>query len=195
MRSSTSSDETGWQRVVDVAREAFGPPTVLVNNAGIVRHASILEEDPAELAVVLDVNLTGCFLGMRAVARDMRDAGGGSIVNIASNAAMVGFAGVGAYCAAKWGLRGLTKVAALEFGSFGVRVNSVHPGVVDTPMLKFDPSDTRRFSGQPIPRAAQPHEITAAVLFLASDESSFVTGAELVVDGGMIVGSTPPSAR
>jgi 3alpha(or 20beta)-hydroxysteroid dehydrogenase len=181
--------------VVGNTAQRFGPPTVLVNNAGIARHCSILEEDQLEWQRVIDVNLTGCWHGMRAVAPGMQGAGGGSIVNISSNAAMVGFANLAAYTASKWALRGLTKCAALEFGAARIRVNSVHPGAVDTPMLNFDAGESSRFAAQPIPRAARPEEIADAVLFLASDESSFITGAELVIDGGMIIGPTPPAQR
>jgi 3alpha(or 20beta)-hydroxysteroid dehydrogenase len=188
-------DGGAWTRVVGNTAQRFGPPTVLVNNAGIARHCSILEEDQLEWQRVIDVNLTGCWHGMRAVAPGMQGAGGGSIVNISSNAAMVGFANLAAYTASKWALRGLTKCAALEFGAARIRVNSVHPGAVDTPMLNFDAGESSRFAAQPIPRAARPEEIADAVLFLASDESSFITGAELVIDGGMIIGPTPPAQR
>jgi 3alpha(or 20beta)-hydroxysteroid dehydrogenase len=108
---------------------------------------------------------------------------------------MVGFANLAAYTASKWALRGLTKCAALEFGPAGIRVNSVHPGAVDTPMLNFDAAESSRFGAQPIPRAAAPEEIAELVLFLACDESSFITGAEVVIDGGMIIGPTPPAQR
>ncbi|MFD9665103.1 glucose 1-dehydrogenase [Rhodococcus sp. NPDC059968] len=187
------ASEQAWSDAVDIARSSFGDPTVLVNNAGIVRHASLLDEELAHWQRVLDINLTGCWLGIRAVAPAMP--AGGSIINISSNAGIIGYAGVGAYVASKWGLRGLTKAAALELGPAGIRVNSVHPGVIDTPMLKFDPSSSRVFDGQPIARAGKPHEIANVVRFLASDESSYMSGAELTVDGGMVVGSVPPSSR
>ncbi|GAA1548293.1 glucose 1-dehydrogenase [Nocardioides humi] len=185
------ADEDSWAAATAALTERFGAPSVLVNNAGIVRHAPLLQEDLPHWQRVLDVNLTGCWLGMRALAPHMTR--GGSIINVSSNAGLVGFAQVGAYVASKWGLRGLSKTAALELGGAGIRVNSIHPGVVDTPMLTFDPATSAAFRTQPIARAAQPEEIADLVVFLASDESSYVTGAEIAIDGGMVVGSVPPS--
>jgi 3alpha(or 20beta)-hydroxysteroid dehydrogenase len=168
--------------VVDACREAFGPPTVLVNNAGVLGATPIRGGDEAEFRRIVEINLVGAYLGMRAVAEAMIEAGGGSIVNISSVAGLRGVNGMGAYSASKFGLRGLTKSAAVELAPFGIRVNSVHPGGVATEMLATVGDDA--FVSQPIPRRATVDEITNLVLFLASDESSFSTGSEFVADGG-----------
>ena len=138
------------------------------------------------------VNLLGPFLGMRTVAAPMRDGGGGSIVNVSSAAGLTGFAWQSSYGSTKWALRGLTKVAAIELGPSGIRVNSVHPGVVDTEMIAG--LHAERFTGAPLARCAQPEEIAQVVRFLASDEASYLSGAELAVDGGMLAGP-PPTPR
>jgi 3alpha(or 20beta)-hydroxysteroid dehydrogenase len=187
--------EGSWAAAIEAAERQFAPPTVLVNNAGVVRHASLVDEDSDNWHHVIAVNLTGVWLGIRAAAPAMRRAGHGSIINIASTAAVHGFSGVGAYVASKWGVRGITKSAALELAPDNIRVNVVLPGVVKTPMLGFDPDADGRLGDQPIPRAARPEEITNVVLLLASSDSSFMTGSEVLVDGGQILGSLPPSAR
>ena len=184
--------ESDWDGAVARAVEQFGRLDVLVNNAGIV-HAEPLEEMSRETYMaVIEVNQVGVFLGMRAVTAAMRDAGGGSIINISSNAGLEGVSGVIGYVASKWAVRGMTKTAALELGRYGIRVNSVHPGGVDTPMLEQDDFDTidqdAVFAGQPIPRIGRPEEIAKLVLFLASDDSSYSTGAEFLADGGMMAG-------
>jgi 3alpha(or 20beta)-hydroxysteroid dehydrogenase len=176
------TDASDWSRVVDACREAFGPPTVLVNNAGVLGATPIRGGDEAEFRRIVEINLVGAYLGMRAVAEAMIEAGGGSIVNISSVAGLRGVNGMGAYSASKFGLRGLTKSAAVELAPFGIRVNSVHPGGVATEMLATVGDDA--FVSQPIPRRATVDEITNLVLFLASDESSFSTGSEFVADGG-----------
>ena len=184
--------ESDWERAVARAVEQFGRLDVLVNNAGIV-HAEPLEQMSRETYMaVIEVNQVGVFLGMRAVTAAMRDAGGGSIINISSNAGLEGVSGVIGYVASKWAVRGMTKTAALELGRYGIRVNSVHPGGVDTPMLEQDDFDAvdqdAVFAGQPIPRIGRPEEIAKLVLFLASDDSSYSTGSEFVADGGMMAG-------
>jgi 3alpha(or 20beta)-hydroxysteroid dehydrogenase len=171
-----------WARAVDACRDAFGPPTVLVNNAGVLGATPIRGGDEAEFRRIVEINLVGAYLGMCAVADAMIEAGGGSIVNISSVAGLRGVNGMGAYSASKFGLRGLTKSAARELAPFGIRVNSVHPGGVATEMLASVGDDA--FASQPIPRRATVDEITNLVLFLASDESSFSTGSEFVADGG-----------
>ena len=176
------TDASDWARVVDACRDAFGPPTVLVNNAGVLGATPVRGGDEAEFRRIVEINLVGAYLGMCAVAEAMIEAGGGSIVNISSVAGLRGVNGMGAYSASKFGLRGLTKSAAVELAPFGIRVNSVHPGGVATPMLASVGDDA--FAGQPIPRRATVDEITNLVLFLASDESSFSTGSEFVADGG-----------
>jgi 3alpha(or 20beta)-hydroxysteroid dehydrogenase len=184
--------EADWEAAVATAVERFGRLDILINNAGIV-HAQPLEEMSRETYMeVIEINQVGVFLGMRAVTPAMRDSGGGSIVNISSNAGLEGVSGVIGYVASKWAVRGMTKTAALELGQYGIRVNSVHPGGVDTPMLEQDDFDVvdqnAVFAAQPIPRIGQPEEIAKMVLFLASDDSSYSTGAEFLADGGMMAG-------
>ena len=174
-----------WAAVVDAAVETFGGIDILVNNAGIHWIRLLVDEDPAELERLLRVNLVGPYLGMQAVVPAMAERGGGSIVNISSVAGMQGAWGHTAYGASKWGLRGLTKTAAIELGQQGIRVNSVHPGPIDTPMLPVAPDD-RIFDGQAISRAGKAEEVAAAVLYLASDRARYVTGAPLVLDAGLL---------
>jgi 3alpha(or 20beta)-hydroxysteroid dehydrogenase len=171
-----------WAATVDACIATFGNPTVLVNNAGVLGMTPIRGGDEAEFRRILDVNLVGAFLGVRAVAEAMIAAGGGSIVNVSSVAGLRGAPGMSAYSASKFGLRGLTKTAAVELAPFGIRVNSVHPGGVATPMLAG--VDDSGFADRPIPRKATADEIANLVLFLASDESTFSTGSEFVADGG-----------
>jgi 3alpha(or 20beta)-hydroxysteroid dehydrogenase len=184
-----------WQKAVARCLERFGAPNVLVNNAGIMVPGTLLDCDEATFRKTIDINLTGAFLGIKTVARAMIDGGGGSIINISSVAALVARPGYTAYGTSKWGLRGLTKYAAMELGHHGIRVNSIHPGAVATPMTLPDLSPeaveerNSLLSHLPIPRWAQPDEIARLALFLASDESSFSTGSEFVADGGRSAGA------
>jgi len=189
------TDEVAWAAVVSDTVDLFGAPSVLVNNAGIVRVGLIPDTTKEDFEAVLAVNLVGVWLGMRAVAPAMMAADGGSIINISSTAGLVGYPGVSAYVASKWGVRGITKSAALEFGTRGVRVNSVHPGAVDTPMVAAAHVSNAMWASQPIPRICQPAEVSALVVFLASDESSYCTGHEFVIDGGNVVGQAVPPVR
>jgi len=186
------SDEQQWQDALAFIESELGVPSVLVNNAGILRFQQIVDVDLADWHRILEVNLTGTFLGIKTVAPAMQRAGGGSIVNISSTAALTGVPAVGAYAASKWGVRGLTKVAAIELGSDNIRVNSVHPGSVDTPMMMFDGLTADDFAPYynrlPIKRLGTVDDIAEMVLFLASDESTYCTGAEFVVDGGQTCG-------
>ncbi|MGY4403749.1 glucose 1-dehydrogenase [Bradyrhizobium sp. USDA 3315] len=179
----TQSEE--WAEAVASAERRFGLLHGLVNNAGITNMAPLEQFPLDQWNKTLAVNLTGVFLGMRAALPAIRRAGGGSIVNISSVEGLRGSAGLHAYVASKFGVRGITKSAALEAAAFGVRVNSIHPGFVATPM-------TERFESSlfPIPlgRPAEPQEVSQAVLFLLSDESSYLTGSEIVIDGGLTVG-------
>lgn len=185
------TDPASWQVAVEAAVEHFGRLDTLVNNAGILRVGPIESMTVDDFRAVLEVNLIGTFLGIQSVVPSLRDAGGGSIVNTSSTAGFLGYPGLGAYVASKFGVRGLTKVAAQELGSDGIRVNSIHPGGTDTPMVhsdtfQFDAETS--FNGQPIARIGRPEEIAALAVFLASDESSYSTGAEFIADGGALSG-------
>lgn len=184
------ADEHSWSVVIDAALGRFERLDVLVNNAGIHRVRAITEERAADVASLLAVNLVGPMIGMAQVVEPMARGGGGSIVNISSLAGLEGIWGHGAYGASKWGLRGLTKTAAIEFGPRGIRVNSVHPGPIVTPMLPVPPDQLEgRFDYAPLQRAGQPEEVAQVVAFLASDAASFISGAELTVDGGLGAGN------
>lgn len=183
--------EGDWQRVVEETASRFGPVTVLVNNAGIARGAPLAATSLDDYLAVVQVNQVGVFLGMRAVVPAMSAAGGGSIVNVSSVDGMTGMAFVVAYVASKFAVRGMTKVAALELGSLGIRVNSVHPGGVDTPMLRPDGVErdlSAFFARVPLGRIGTVTDVASLVAFLASDDSSYCTGAEFVIDGGLTAG-------
>ncbi len=188
------TDEAGWAAAVAAATEAFGRLDVLVNNAGVLRFGAIADMPLADFRHVLEVNAVGCWLGMKAVIEPMKAAGGGSIVNISSIEGFAGAAGLSAYSASKFAVRGMTKVAAQELGRFGIRVNSVHPGGVLTRMTlehaaTYDQSAGTAFlQSLPIARFAEPVEISRLVAFLASDDSSYSTGSEFVADGGVLSG-------
>jgi 3alpha(or 20beta)-hydroxysteroid dehydrogenase len=177
----TSADE--WAAAVETAHSSFGKLNVLVNNAGIVQLGPLKTLDVARWQQVLDVNLTGPMLGTKAVIQSMIDAGGGSIINVSSIEGLRGAAYVHSYVASKWGLRGLTKSSALELAGHNIRVNSIHPGFIRTPMTKHLPDDMVQ---APLGRPGTPDEVATFVVFLASDESSFSTGSEFVVDGGLV---------
>jgi 3alpha(or 20beta)-hydroxysteroid dehydrogenase len=188
------TSEADWAATVTVAETAFGPVSVLVNNAGIVHFARIADTEPADWSRVIDINLTGTYLGIRALASSMRKAGGGAIVNISSGAGMSGAFGLGAYVASKWGVRGLTKTAALELARDKIRVNSIHPGATRTTMAAQPDVEAvmaASVRGLAIPRIAEPEELTRLVLFVASDEASFSTGSEFIADGGSLLGPVP----
>jgi 3alpha(or 20beta)-hydroxysteroid dehydrogenase len=178
-----------WDTAVHAAEEAFGPVSVLVNNAEITGFGTIRRLDPAAWRRTIDVNLTGQYLGIRAVARSMRKAGAGSIVNISSTAGFTGAPGASAYSASEWGVRGLTRAAALELGRDNIRVNSVHPGLLLTPMADAGPGGVALSSARLV---ASPAEVTRLVLFLASSDASFSTGSEFLVDGGLLLGRALP---
>ncbi|WP_019926540.1 SDR family NAD(P)-dependent oxidoreductase [Nocardia sp. BMG111209] len=188
------TDEKNWRAVISEAEAEFGPLAVLVNNAGIVDFGGVDSETPTAFRHVLDVNLYGAWLGMRTAVPRLRAAGGGVIVNVSSTAGLVGYADLGAYAASKWGLRGLTKSAALELGHDGIRVCSVHPGPIHTPMTAG--MDDSSASTQPLPRFGEPEEVAAMVRFIVT-EATYSTGSEFVVDGGATAGQvvTVPAER
>ncbi|KNE80926.1 MULTISPECIES: glucose 1-dehydrogenase [Streptomyces] len=178
-----------WSAAVAVAEEAYGPVSVLVNNAGIVDFGTVGEQSPEAFRRVLDVNLYGAWLGLHTAVPSLRRAGGGVVVNVSSTAGLMGYANLGAYTASKWGLRGLTKSAALELAPDEVRVCSVHPGPIATPMTAgLDPS---LVATQPLPRFGRPEEVAQMALFVVAD-ATYSTGCEFVVDGGATTGSPLP---
>ncbi len=202
-RLDVTSDKD-WAVTVAAAEQAFGPVSVLVNNAGIVRFGTIVETEPATWRQVLEINLTGAYLGIRAVASSMRNAGGGAIVNISSGAGFTATFGLAAYVSSKWAVRGLTKTAALELGRYNIRVNSIHPGAIRTPILAEHAPDAGAMAAtmagagvglSAIRRIAEPEEITRLVLFVASDDASFSTGSEFIADGGLLLGPVPQQQR
>jgi 3alpha(or 20beta)-hydroxysteroid dehydrogenase len=175
-----------WQSVVDQIVADHGGLNVLVNNAGIGIWEQLATVSEKDWHAVLAVNLDGAMFGMQVCAPVIRDSGGGSIVNTASGAAFYGFA-LPAYNASKWALRGLTKTAALEFVTWGVRVNAIHPGLVNSPMADGASETTEKIRmATPMRRGAEMHEIAALVAFLASDEALFITGSDFVIDGGLL---------
>ena len=174
-----------WSAAVAATVAAFGSLNVLVNNAGIVNFGTLEDYDLGDWQRILDVNLTGVFLGMQASVKAMREAGGGSMINISSIEGMAGTTMTHGYTATKFAVRGVTKSAALELGQWGIRVNSIHPGLIRTPMIEGLPEDIFQSA---LNRAADPVEVSNLVAYLASDESSYSTGSEFVVDGGTIAG-------
>jgi 3alpha(or 20beta)-hydroxysteroid dehydrogenase len=177
-----TSDED-WRAAVELAVSEFGKLNVLFNNAGIFNGGPINRYKRDQWQQMLDVNLTGPFLGMRAATDAIIAAGGGSIINTSSIEGLRGTPWAHGYVASKWGLTGLTKSAAMELAPHGIRVNSLHPGRISTPATDQMPEDLIPI---PLGRPGKPEEVATFVVFLASDESSFTTGAEFVVDGGTI---------
>jgi len=177
--------EGDWAKLVEAA-EAMGGLHGLVNNAGIYVPRTLMETDAALFERHTRINQLGCFLGMKAVVPAMERSGGGSIVNISSTAGLRGSAHAFAYSATKWALRGMTKSAAVDLAPRGIRVNSVHPGPIDTAMLhvRTDAEIAERVSQVPMQRKGTAEEVARLVLFLLSDESGYMTGAELAIDGG-----------
>lgn len=182
------SDEDSWTALVADINERFGPVNVLANNAGILRFAEIEKMTKDEYLLLVNVNQLGTFLGMKAVARTMRKNGGGSIINASSVEGLAGMASLTAYTATKFAIRGMTKAAAMELGPKQIRVNSVHPGMIDTPMTRPHGGDAAMEFGAsrvPLRRVGYPSDIAPLYVFLASDESSYINGAEIAIDGGV----------
>lgn len=184
------SDERSWQSLIDTTVTEFGGVDALINNAGIWRTSPLTEQTVEQFDQILAVNLRGVFLGMKAVTMPMLSRRGGAIVNTSSTAGLVGLPNMVAYGASKWGVRGITKTAALELGPYGIRVNSIHPGLVDTPMTAGHGEQMGEGQAPSIPlqRVGQPADIASLHLFLVSDESRWITGAEIYIDGGLMAG-------
>ncbi|MEW1758692.1 SDR family NAD(P)-dependent oxidoreductase [Streptomyces cyaneofuscatus] len=196
--------EEGWAEAVAVARDAFGKIDGLVNNAGILRFNELVNTPLAEFEQVVRVNMTGAYLGIRAVAPEIEAAGGGTIVNTSSYTGLTGMPLVGAYAATKHAVLGLTKVAAMELAGKGVRVNAICPGAIDTAMSNpalLDPdADLSRSDAAldayyrklvPMGRIGRPEEVAALALFLTGEDSSYITGQPFVIDGGWLAGVSP----
>lgn len=188
-----ASDPESWDEAIDEVDRQLGGLDILVNNAGCGAGGGIEVEPLADHRRVLDLNVTGVWLGIRAAIKPMQRLGGGSIINISSIDGLVGVTGLGSYVASKFAVTGITRSLSIELGPAKIRVNAVHPGIIATPMVKSTPPwayDRLRkaVDRQPLQRMGEPDEIAAAVAFFASDDSSFCTGASLVVDGGHIAG-------
>lgn len=180
-----------WDAAVQVAVETFGGLDVLVNNAGIATFAPIEDFTHEQWDAIVAVNLTGVFNGVKAAMAALKRSGQASIVNVSSSAGMTGYEGIPGYVATKWGVRGFTKAVALELGPHGVRCNSIHPGVIRSPMTEMIPDS--QFDRVALHRIGEPEEVSRLVVFLASDDSSYATGAEFVLDGGETAGwASPP---
>jgi 3alpha(or 20beta)-hydroxysteroid dehydrogenase len=197
------TSEDGWAAAVASTTGAFGRLDVLVNNAGIAESAPLAEMTLDSYRRVTEVNQTGVFLGMKAAIEPMKAAGGGSILNVSSIDGIIGMNNLTSYVASKFAVRGMTKVAAMELGPFGIRVNSIHPGFVPTSMAVPDGMDASPIHDligaygahmAPLGRAGSPEDIAKLALFLASDESGYSTGSEFVADGGLIAGYPPPGS-
>ncbi len=186
------TNENSWAAAVKETVERFGKLNVLVNNAGIVQVKALVDTSVADYMKVIEINQLGVFLGMRSVAGPMKDAGSGSIINISSIDGLIGMAGGSAYCASKFAVRGMTKVAAMELGPDNIRVNSIHPGGIHTPMITqagMDESVMKDIFGKvPLGRVGQPEEMATLAAYLASDDSSYSTGSEFIADGGLTAG-------
>ena len=192
MRLDVTSEQ-GWKDVVAATVAKFGKLDILVNNAGIITPViEIGDTSLADYNKVVEVNQVAVFLGMREVLEPMKAAGGGSIINISSIDGLMGMYGAVAYCASKFAVRGMTKVAALEFGKYGIRVNSIHPGGVETKILDdtgLTPAQAEdAFKATPAGRIGQPREMATLAAYLASDDASYSTGSEFIADGGLTAG-------
>lgn len=181
------TSEEDWQKAIDQV-SIFGTPNVLVNNAAILYANSIADTSAEDFLKVITVNQLGVFLGIKALAEVMKAAGGGSIINISSVDGLQSKNGISAYSSSKWAVRGLTKSAAIELGKYNIRVNSVHPGGVQTPMHGEQEGANEFYSHHPLPRVGLPEEVAKMTAFLATDDASYSTGSEFIVDGGWNAG-------
>lgn len=180
------TDEDSWRAALAATLEHFGGLDVLVNNAGIFTRGSVEEATVADWRRTIDIDLTGNFIGMHVCVEALKRSKGASVINISSIAGVTGFKNRAAYAAAKWGVQGLTKTSALDLGPYGIRVNSVHPGSVRTPLTA---GLDRGFGQIPLGRDADPSEISRLIVYLASDESAYMTGSSVVIDGGETAGN------
>ena len=190
------TSEADWDKAVALALE-FGPLNVLVNNAAVLHMASILDTTPEDFMRVVKVNQLSAFLGIRAAINPMKEAGGGSIINISSIDGLHSAPGLSAYSSTKWALRGLTRATAIELGQYGIRCNTVHPGGIFTEMggkglISEEDMNNSVYKEFPIPRVGQPEEVANVTLFLATDEATYSTGSEFVADGGWFAGMRRP---
>ena len=189
--------EDDWDAAVAATVERFGKLDILVNNAGIGAFGTLEGLDLKTHHEMADINFHGVYLGMRAAKAALVATGNGAIVNISSIDGIVGVLGMTSYAGTKFAVTGMTRSAAIELGPLGVRVNSIHPGVINSPMVQdADPPTRERLNQlmdmQPIKRMGEPHEIASLALFLASDEASYITGAQFVIDGGHLAGPWRP---
>ena len=195
--------EEDWQAAVAEAETRFGKLDVLMNNAGVLAMGALTHDvSLEEYMKVIEVNQIGVFLGMRAAIPALLRNRGGAIVNTSSTNGMAGYGGTVAYTASKFAVRGMTKNVALEYGKAGIRANSIHPGGIDTVMIRpeglggfTEEAQAEAFGMTPIPRVGQPEEVARLALFLASDESSYCTGGEFLIDGGQLAGTVNPFSR
>lgn len=193
------TQQSDWDKAIATA-EALGPLNVLVNNAGIIIFQSIVDTTPEDYLRVVQINQLGPYIGLRSVIEPMKRAGGGSIINISSIDGLQAKNSLVAYASSKWALRGMSKSAALELGKYNIRVNTVHPGGIDTDMGTGEGTDIGNgssgsamdvfYKNHPLPRVGKPIEVARMSMFLASDESSYSTGSEFIVDGGWNAGLT-----
>ena len=196
-------DETQWEAIVAAAETQFGKLDILVNNAGILQFGTLTHETSlADYMHLVSINQVGVFLGMKAAIPALLRNKGGAVVNISSSNGFAGYGGTIAYTASKFAVRGMTKTAALEYGKAGIRFNSIHPGGIDTPMTRgsdlgemTEADQAAIYNGLAIPRVGKPEEVAKLALFLASDESSYSTGSEFTIDGGMLAGTVNPYAQ
>lgn len=189
------TSEPAWQALLKHIQTKYKNLDILVNNAGVLHATPLLETSLEDFKRVVAVNQIGCFLGMKHAGLLMKDSGGGVIVNISSVGGIVGVPQAVAYTGTKFAVRGMTKTAAMDLGRFNIRVNSIHPGVIDTPMVRGDENFPdidldATCQGQPIPRVGTPLDIARLALFVASDECAFSTGSEFIADGGFLAGDS-----